>query len=155
MFWTCLFYQNSLNRSKLSYHQEEPSDCKTTPLWGRNLYYGKRGAFGFLIKTILKNGLICKTKVFWLRSKKMNLFCENKPSSGKMIQIWQIIYLFYRWLSWLQFAKVGSYLVMIVLSSWFGCVGMNHQKGRDWKGNVPLGHFQLFWWLNAQHITKN
>ena len=23
----------------------------------------------------------------------------------------------------------------------FECVGINHQKGGDWKGNVPLGHF--------------
>jgi hypothetical protein len=23
----------------------------------------------------------------------------------------------------------------------FGCVGINHQKGGDWKGNVPLGNF--------------
>jgi hypothetical protein len=23
----------------------------------------------------------------------------------------------------------------------FCCFGINHQKGRDWKGNVPLGHF--------------
>jgi hypothetical protein len=23
----------------------------------------------------------------------------------------------------------------------FGCVGIKHQKGGDWKGNVPLGHF--------------
>jgi hypothetical protein len=23
----------------------------------------------------------------------------------------------------------------------FGCVGINHQKGGDRKGNVPLGHF--------------
>jgi hypothetical protein len=23
----------------------------------------------------------------------------------------------------------------------FCCVGINHQKGGDWKGNVPLGHF--------------
>jgi hypothetical protein len=23
----------------------------------------------------------------------------------------------------------------------FWCVGINHQKGGDWKGNVPLGHF--------------
>ena len=23
------------------------------------------------------------------------------------------------------------------------------------KENVSLGHVQLFWWLNAQHITKN
>jgi hypothetical protein len=25
--------------------------------------------------------------------------------------------------------------------SCFRCVGINHQKGGDWKGNVPLGHF--------------
>jgi hypothetical protein len=28
-------------------------------------------------------------------------------------------------------------------------------KRPKWKGNVPLGHFQLFLWLNAQPITKN
>ena len=28
-------------------------------------------------------------------------------------------------------------LVLVALR----CVGINHQKGGDWKGNVPLGHF--------------
>jgi hypothetical protein len=31
---------------------------------GEIFIMGKGGAFGFLIKTVLKNGLICKTKVF-------------------------------------------------------------------------------------------
>jgi hypothetical protein len=26
----------------------------------------------------------------------------------------------------------------------FWCVGINHQKGGDWKGNVPLGHFYKY-----------
>jgi hypothetical protein len=25
--------------------------------------------------------------------------------------------------------------------TYFCCVGINHQKGGDWKRNVPLGHF--------------
>jgi hypothetical protein len=41
LFLTRLFYQNPLDC------KEEPSNCKTTLLWGRNLSYGKRGAFGF------------------------------------------------------------------------------------------------------------
>jgi hypothetical protein len=26
----------------------------------------------------------------------------------------------------------------------FGCVGINHQKGGDWKGNVPLGNLYKY-----------
>jgi hypothetical protein len=99
--------------SKPSWLKEEPSNCKTTLLSGRNLSYGKKGSFWIWSKLVLENGLICKTEVFWLRSKKMNLFCENKPSGGKMIRICQILFLFNWCLIWLQFANVDSYLVKL------------------------------------------
>jgi hypothetical protein len=31
------------------------------------------------------------------------------------------------------------YVTLLLVA--FGCVGINHQKGGDWKGNVPLGNF--------------
>jgi hypothetical protein len=34
------------------------------PCGGEIFIMGKMGSFSFLIKNILKNGLICKTKVF-------------------------------------------------------------------------------------------
>jgi hypothetical protein len=38
----------------------------------------------------------------------------------------------------LQFALFENDVALLVA---FLCVGINHQKGGDWKGNVPLGHF--------------
>ena len=32
---------------------------------------------------------------------------------------------------------IGVALLLVA----FECVGINHQKGGDWKGNVPLGNF--------------
>jgi hypothetical protein len=44
----------------------------------------------------------------------MNLCCKHKPSGGKMIQICQILDLFYWCFILLQFAKVDSYSIMLV-----------------------------------------
>jgi hypothetical protein len=44
--------------------------------------------------------------------------------TGTRAQIWVLI--------WIDFV-----LVLLALC----CVGINHQKGGDWKGNVLLGHF--------------
>jgi hypothetical protein len=73
------FYQNPLN-SKMS-----PLIAKLLSCRGEIFIVGKEGVFGFLIKIVLINDLICKTKVIWFKSKKMNLFYENKPSGGQMI----------------------------------------------------------------------
>jgi hypothetical protein len=37
--------------------------------------------------------------------------------------------------------QFGPHFDVALLLVAFGCVGINHQKGGDWKGNVPLGHF--------------
>jgi hypothetical protein len=81
-----------------------------------------------------------KPKCFWHRNKKMNLYCENKPSGGKMIQICQSLDLFYLCFIWLQLAKVGSYVGMLSLVA-FRCVGINHQKEGRLKGKCALGPF--------------
>jgi hypothetical protein len=57
--------------------------AKIVLLWGKNLIMGKEEVFGILTKLLLKDLLICQNKCFWLRDRKKNLFCENKPSGGK------------------------------------------------------------------------
>jgi hypothetical protein len=59
----------------------------------------------------------------------MNLYCENKPSGGKMIQICQILDLFYWYLILLQFEKIWLIFEYVGTSCVaFKCVGINHQK---------------------------
>jgi hypothetical protein len=62
---------------------QNPLIAKIVLLWGRNSIMGKGGVFGIWSKLLLKDLLICQNKCFWHRYRKMNLFCENKPSGGK------------------------------------------------------------------------
>jgi hypothetical protein len=57
------------------------SYCKIWSLMGENFDYEKRGSF--FTKLLLKHLSICPNKCVWLRDKKKNLICENKPSGGK------------------------------------------------------------------------
>jgi hypothetical protein len=60
------------------------SYCKIWSLMGENFDYGKKGEFfGTWSKLLLKHLSICPNKCVWLRDKKKNLICENKPSGGK------------------------------------------------------------------------
>ena len=102
-------------------------------LWGEGLIMGKRGSFWILDQFLVKYLFLCFNMCVWLRDRKLSLICKNKPSGGKewsiyarfdSKQIWVLI--------WIDFV-----LVLLALC----CVGINHQKGGDWKGNVPLGHF--------------
>ena len=69
----------------------------------------------------------------WLIDRDLSLICKNKPSGGKGWSIYAKIESKQIWvLIWIDFV-----LVLLALC----CVGINHQKGGDWKGNVPLGHF--------------
>jgi hypothetical protein len=93
---------------------------------GRMFDYGKKGKF-------LEYLSLCLIKWIWLRDRKLILICKNKPSGGK---------------EWSKYAKFESKQIYVpicidvaLLYVTFCCVGINHQKGGDWKGNVPLGHF--------------
>jgi hypothetical protein len=97
------------------------------------LDYGKKGEFLILDQFLLEYLSLCLNKWFWLRDRKLSLICKNKPSGGK---------------EWSKYDKFESkqicVLICIVVALplvAFCCVGINHQKGGDWKGNVPLGHF--------------
>jgi hypothetical protein len=50
---------------------------------GRICDYGKRGSFCYLINFPLEYLSLCLNKCVWLRDRKMNLICKNKPSGGK------------------------------------------------------------------------
>jgi hypothetical protein len=102
----------------------------------------RRSPTGEFLKSLINfswNKLsLCLNKCVWLRDRKLRLICKNKPSGGK---------------EWSKYAKFefSFALIFALLLVAFYCVGINHQKGGDWKGNVPLGHFQVFWWLSVQH----
>jgi hypothetical protein len=102
-------------------------------LWGEGLIMGKRGSFLILDQFLLKYLSLCFNKCVWLRDRKLSLICKNKPSGGKEWSIYAKFESKQFWvLIWIDCA-----LVLLALY----CVGINHQKGGDWKGNVPLGHF--------------
>ena len=117
--------------------------CENTPiclllskvglLWGECLIMGKRGSFWILDQFLVKYLSLCFNMCVWRRDKKLSLICKNKPSGGKEWSIYAKFESKQFWvLIWIDFA-----LVLLALC----CVGINHQKGGDWKGNVPLGHF--------------
>jgi hypothetical protein len=94
----------------------------------------KKGEFlKSLIKFSWNNSLYVSTSVFDLEIGNWVWFTKNKPSGGK---------------EWSKYAKFESKQIWVfiridvaLLLVAFYCVGINHQKGGDWKGNVLLGHF--------------
>jgi hypothetical protein len=110
-------------------------------LWEEGFIMGKRGSFWNLWSILLEQLLLCLNKCFWLRDRDLRLICKNKPSGGKE---WSI----YAKFESKQFWVLIRIDVALPLAAFY-CVGINHQKGGDWKGNVPLGHFYVFWWLSA------
>ena len=98
----------------------------------RSVDFGKRGVFEILNQFLLEWLSLCLNMCVWLRDRNLSLICKNKPSGGK---------------EWSIYAKNESkqFWVLICIDVAlplvvFYCVGINHQKGGDWKGNVPLGH---------------
>jgi hypothetical protein len=103
---------------------------------GENFDYGKKGKFLALDSFFSWNiSRFAQTSVFDLEIGKRIWFAKNKPSGGK---------------GWSKYAKSlaktiwFSIALMLHFFVAFGCVGINHQKGGDWKGNVPLGHFYKY-----------
>jgi hypothetical protein len=110
------------------------SKCLFLSKVGENVWLWEIGGV-FLISDqfLLEYISLCLNKWIWLRDRKLSLICKNKPSGGK---------------EWSKYAKFELKQICVLicidvtlLLVAFCCVGINHQKGGDWKGNVPLGHF--------------
>jgi hypothetical protein len=122
------------------------SFVKSWSLVGRRLDYGKRGSFWIFDQILLKYLSLCFNKCIWLRDRKLSLICKNKPSGGKE---WSI-YAKFESKQFCVFICIDVALLLVAFycvginhqkgGDWKG-VGINHQKGGDWKGNVPWGHF--------------
>jgi hypothetical protein len=64
--------------------RRKSSYCKIWSIMGENLDDGKKGGvFGTWSNLLMKYLSICPNKCVWLRERKKNMFCENKPSGGK------------------------------------------------------------------------
>jgi hypothetical protein len=92
---------------------------------------------------VFDNSLYASTSVFDLEIGNWVWFARTKPSGGK---------------EWSIYAKIESkqFWVLICIDVAlplvaFYCVGINHQKGGDWKGNVPLAISKYFGdWVPTQ-----
>jgi hypothetical protein len=102
-------------------------------LWGEFMIMRKGGVFGTQSIFQLEYLSLCLNMCVWLKDRKMILICKNKTSGGKEWSKYAKLELKTTWSSiWTN----GAYFRIA-----FGCVGINHQKGGDWKGNVLLGNF--------------
>jgi hypothetical protein len=99
--------------------------------------YGKKGEKGGVFESLINfswnTSLYVSTSVFdleignWVWFTKTNqVVAKNDPNMPNLNQKTILV------LIWINVA-----LLCVALC----CVGINHQKGGDWKGNVPLGHF--------------
>jgi hypothetical protein len=110
------------------------SICQKLISCGENIWLWEiGGVFESLINFSWNISLYVSTSVFDLEIGNWVWFAKTKPSGGK---------------GWSIYAKFESkqfwvliWIDVALLLVAFCCVGINHQKGGDWKGNVPLGHF--------------
>jgi hypothetical protein len=112
--------------SKYSYCQNLVSCGENVWLWEKGEFLALNHFYSWIIS------LYAQTSVFDLEIK--NEFDLQKQTKWwqRTIQICQI-------LSNTIFVLNGIDVALLFDAFW--CVGINHQKGGDWKGNVPLGHF--------------
>jgi hypothetical protein len=100
---------------------------------GRSIDYGKKGEFlKSLINLFWNDSLYASTYVFdleieiWVWFAKTNqVVAKDDPYMPKLNKT--------------QICFIWSDIALVLVALY--CVGINHQKGGDWKGNVPLGHF--------------
>jgi hypothetical protein len=93
---------------------------------------GKGGVFGSWSIFPLDYLSLCPNKWDWLRDRKKNWFTKTNQVVAKYDPNMP--------------NKSQNNLVLFcidICTSFvaFECVGINHQKGGGWKGNVPMGHF--------------
>jgi hypothetical protein len=118
---------STFDLSKYSYLQNLASCGENVGLWEKGGVCSSWSIFPIEYLSL------CLNKCVWLRDRKMSLIsktnqvvAKNDPNMPNLNQK--------------QFFVLNCIDVALLLVA-FWCVGINHQKGGDWKGNVPLGHF--------------
>jgi hypothetical protein len=99
---------------------------------GEFLLWEKGGVFGTWLILLLEYLSMCPNKRVWLRHRK------NEFDLQKQTKWWQRVIRIYQIPSKENLVFI---CIDVALRFAFLCVGMNHQKVGDWKGNVSLGHF--------------
>jgi hypothetical protein len=106
---------------------------KIWSLAGENFLLWEKGSFWYLINFFHWNiSWFAQTSVFGLEIGKWFDLQKQTKWWQRMIQICQIL---------CKNNLVLNCIDVALLLVAFGCVGIKHQKGGDWKGNVPLGNF--------------
>jgi hypothetical protein len=103
--------------------------------YGEKFHHGKKGefvAFDQIYSWTIS--LFAQSSVFDLEVGKRICFVKINQVVAKVIQICQILCETY-------WSSICTFENNVALQVAFKSVGINHQKGGDWKGNVPLGHF--------------
>jgi hypothetical protein len=99
-------------------------------LWEECLIMEKGGVFESLINFSWNTSLYASTSVVDLEivwfAKTNQVVAKNDPNMPNLNKKTILVLI-----------CIDVALLVVV----FWCVGINHQKGGDWKRNVPLGHF--------------
>jgi hypothetical protein len=104
---------------------------KSWSLVERMFDYGKRESFWIFDKFLLEYLFLCLNKCVWLRDRRLNLICKNKPSGGK---------------EWSKYAKFESKTILVLnwcctsICCFLMCWHKSPKRGRL-KGKCALGPF--------------
>jgi hypothetical protein len=96
---------------------------------------GKGGVFGTWSIFLLEYLSFCPNKCFDLEIGKRNWFAKTNQVVAKSDPDMPNY-------SKKQLDLQIELMLHIFVAFW--CVGINHQKGGDWKGNMPLGNFYKY-----------
>jgi hypothetical protein len=112
------------------------SYCQNLVSHGENLWLWENGGvFGSWSFSLLDYLSICPNKWVWLRDRKMNLICKNKPSGGKerskYVKYCKRLYLF-------SIALMLHFYLLLFL-----CWHKSPKRGRL-KGKCALGPFLIY-----------
>jgi hypothetical protein len=93
----------------------------------------KGGVFEIFDQSPLEWLSLCFNMCVWLKDRDLGFDLQ------KQTKWWQrMIHICQKWIK-IDLSSIWSDFALVLVA--LCCVGINHQKGGDWKGNVPLGHF--------------
>ena len=124
--------ENFENSRVRTFDLSKYSYCRNLASYGENLWLWEKGEFLDLWSISLLEYLsLCLNKCVWLRDRKLNLICKNKPSGGK---------------KWSKYAKFESKTILVLnwcctsICCFLMCWHKSPKRG-ILKGKYALGPF--------------